>query len=76
MEIHFRAIVVGRKQICWFNTWELSQIVQNFEIILASIYTKSSKTDVSSSEKVYVTAKQYVLYIFLCILSIDLFDYV
>ena len=76
MEIHLRALVVGRKQNCWFNTWELSQIVQNFEVILASIYTKSSKTDVLSSVKVRIAIKLYVLYIFLCMLCIDLLNYV
>ena len=52
MEIHFRAIVIGRKQMCWFTTWDLSQVVQNFEIILAAVFTKSSKTDIGCLEKV------------------------
>lgn len=52
MEIHFRAIVIGRKQMCWFTTWDLSQVVQNFEIILAAVFTKSSKTDIACLEKV------------------------
>ena len=53
MEIHFRAIVVGNKQICWFTTWDLSQIVQNFEIILAAVFNKTSNNDVMCSEKVH-----------------------
>ena len=55
MEIHFRAMVVGRKQNCWFTMWDLSQAVQNFEIILAAVFTKSSKTDVTCSEKVHMS---------------------
>lgn len=64
MEIHFRAVVAGRKNICWFTMWDLSQVVQNFEIILAAVFTKSSKTDVACSEKVHMTIiSMYVVYV-------------
>ena len=65
MEIHFRAIDIGGKQICWFTTWDLSQVVQNFEIILAAVFTKSSKTDIACLEKVHKSKLQDV-----CTLSV------
>ena len=61
MEIHFRVMVAGRKQTCWFTMWDLSQVVQNFEIILAGVFTKSSKTDLTCSEKVHMTANSILI---------------
>ena len=56
MEIHFRVIVNEGRQICWFAAWDLSQVVQNFEVILAAVFTKSSKIDVMCLEKVHITS--------------------
>ncbi|XP_065918364.1 serine/threonine-protein kinase ATR-like isoform X5 [Dysidea avara] len=53
MEIHFRAIVRKRQLNCWFNTWDLSQVVHSFETILATVFNKHSTIDVKSLEKIY-----------------------
>ena len=55
MEIHFRAVVRKRLLNCWFNTWDLSQVVHSFETILATVFNKHSTTDVKSLEKVHPT---------------------
>ena len=62
MEIHFRAVVVGKKHNCWFTTWDLSQVVQNFELILAAVFNKSSRTDVGCLEKVRVSQQTIYVY--------------
>ena len=52
MEIHLRAIVSKKQPHCWFNTWDLSQIVHSFETILAMVFNKRSTIDMMSLEKV------------------------
>ena len=78
MEIHFRAIVIGKKQMCWFITWDLSQVVQNIEIILATVLTKSSKADITCLEKVHNSELQVVCTHLLNVFSVylDLLYYV
>ena len=63
MEIHLRAIVSKRQPHCWFNTWDLSQIVHSFETILAMVFNKRSTIDMKSLEKVqlYVHNTQWYL---------------
>ena len=41
--------------LCGDLSQVVSQVVQNFEIILAAVFTKSSKTDVTCSEKVHIS---------------------